>query len=90
MLREHWCVSQRVWEMLVKIDHPPGDAAFGGWHTGDIGTQAELIAQGGLDAATVEQTGGLGRFLADQLDAQRVLVIRPDLAKNADEFPGGP
>ena len=60
---------------------------FGGFRS-----EAELVAQRGLDAVAVEDfaldLGGLDRFLADQFDAQGILVVGPDMAENPHELAG--
>jgi hypothetical protein len=67
-----------------------GDAAFGWLDARLFGPEPELLAQRGLNAVAVEDfafdLGGLDGFVADELDFERLLVVRVDVPACTDEL----
>ena len=89
---EHGPVGERRREVAVEVHHHLGDAALGGLHAGRFRAKTELLAQRGLHAVAVEDfsldLGGLHGLVADQLDPEGFLIVRPDMLAGADELAG--
>jgi hypothetical protein len=55
-----------------------------------LGPKSELVSQRGLDARPIEDfpldLRGLHSLVADELDLERFLIIRPDMPEGADEL----
>lgn len=77
----HHLIGKRVREVVVQTGHPGRDAASAGGMLACAGSEAKLLAQGGLDAVAIGNLtldlGCLGRLVADQLDTQRVRSYAP-------------
>ncbi len=85
-----WLQRRRVGAKQVRHHH--GDAALGGLHVQGLGPKSELVTQRGLDARAIEDfpldLGGLHGLIADELDPEGFLIVRPDMLESADELPG--
>lgn len=85
-------MRQWIVEMPVEVHHHFGDAALRGWHSPPVAAEPKLLPQRRLHAIAVEDFpfdfGSLERFVADQLDPERVLVLSADMPESADELSG--
>src|SRR5262249_52427207 len=78
-------------EILVEVHHHLGDAALGRRDSPPVGAEPELLEERRLDAVAIEDFAfnlrGLHGLVADQLDFEDVLLVRPHMLEGADELP---
>ena len=85
-LKEEGMVERHI-DSPVEVHHHLGDALFGWRDFTVVGSEAEILANGRLEAVAIEDFAldlrRIQRLIADELDDELLLVIFADVTNRA-------
>lgn len=92
MRGEQRLFGKRLGEAAIQIDHHPGDSLFRRPRAPFVGSQAELLAKGGLDARAIKNLAlelrSCHGFGAHRVRGQLIAIVFPEMLDRAREFAG--